>query len=159
MQTYRLHGYTWRQGHVKTSQEAASAAEESGLLRYQTCWHPWSSSLQTDTDFCCYTTQSVVFWQVIPSKHIHWHTGRLTWRSITRLSHLYCGSAVNNLPANSGNTGSIPGSGRSPGEGNGNPLQYSCLENPMDRGAWRATVRGVAKESDTTEWLIPFHIL
>ena len=42
-------------------------------------------------------------------------------------------------------TGLIHGSGRSPGEGNGNPLQYSCLENPMDRGAWRATVRGVAK--------------
>ena len=43
----------------------------------------------------------------------------------------------------------ILGSGRSPGEGNGNPLQYSCLENPMDRGAWQATVYGVAKESDT----------
>ena len=43
------------------------------------------------------------------------------------------------------NMGSIPGTGRSPGEGNGNPLQYSCLENPMDRGAWRATVPGVAK--------------
>ena len=42
-------------------------------------------------------------------------------------------------------SGSIPGSGRSPGEGNGNPLQYSCLENPMDRGAWWATVHGVAK--------------
>ena len=41
--------------------------------------------------------------------------------------------------------GSIPGSGRSPGEGNGNPLQYSCLENPMDGGAWWATVHGVAK--------------
>ena len=41
--------------------------------------------------------------------------------------------------------GSIPGSGRSPGEGNGSPLQYSCLENPMDRGAWQATVHGVAK--------------
>ena len=41
--------------------------------------------------------------------------------------------------------GSIPGLGRSPGEGHGNPLQYSCLENPMDRGAWQATVRGVAK--------------
>ena len=41
--------------------------------------------------------------------------------------------------------GSIPGLGRSPGEGNGNPLQYSCLENPMDRGAWQATVHGVAK--------------
>ena len=44
-----------------------------------------------------------------------------------------------------GDLGSIPGSVRSPGEGNGNPLQYSCLENPMDRGAWRATVHGVAE--------------
>ena len=46
---------------------------------------------------------------------------------------------------NAGDPGSIPGLGRSPGEGNGNPLQYSCLENPMDRGAWRATAHGVAK--------------
>ena len=46
---------------------------------------------------------------------------------------------------NAGDSGSIPGSGRSPGEGNGYPLQYSCLRNPMDRGAWRATVHGVAK--------------
>ena len=46
---------------------------------------------------------------------------------------------------NAGDLGSIPGLGRSPGEGKGNPLQYSCLENPMDRGAWRATVRWVAK--------------
>ena len=44
-----------------------------------------------------------------------------------------------------GDLGSIPGSGRSPGKGNGNPLQYSCLENPMDRGAWQATVHGVAR--------------
>ena len=44
-----------------------------------------------------------------------------------------------------GDLGSIPGSGRSPGEGNGSPLQYSCLENPMDRGAWQAAVRGVSK--------------
>ena len=57
---------------------------------------------------------------------------------------------VKNLPANAGDEGSIPGSGRSPGEGNGNPLQYSCLGNPMDRGAWWATVRGVA-ESDMTQ--------
>ena len=46
---------------------------------------------------------------------------------------------------NAADPGSIPGSGRSPGEGNGNPLQYSCLENPMDRGAWQAIVHGVAK--------------
>ena len=46
---------------------------------------------------------------------------------------------------NAGHPGSIPGSGRSPGEGNGNPLQYSCLENPMDGGAWWATVHGVAE--------------
>ena len=45
---------------------------------------------------------------------------------------------------NAGDPGSIPGSGRSPGEENGNPLQYYCLENPMDRGAWQATVHGVA---------------
>ena len=46
---------------------------------------------------------------------------------------------------NAGDPGSTPGLGRSPGEGNGNPLQYSCLENPMDREAWQATVHGVAK--------------
>ena len=55
---------------------------------------------------------------------------------------------VKNPPANAGDTrdvGSIPGSGRFPGEGNGNPLQYSCLGNPMDRGAWQATVHGISK--------------
>ena len=55
---------------------------------------------------------------------------------------------VKNLPANAGNirdVGSIPGSGRSPGGGKGNPLQYSYQENPMDRGGWLATVHGVAK--------------
>ena len=58
-----------------------------------------------------------------------------------------------NLPANAEETSPIPGLGRSPGEGNGNSLQYSCLENPMDWEAWQATVHGVAKESDTTEQL------
>ena len=60
------------------------------------------------------------------------------------------GSVVKNLPANAEEVGSIPGSGRSPGEGNGSPLQYSCLENPIEGGAWWATVHGVT-ESDTTE--------
>ena len=60
------------------------------------------------------------------------------------------GSGVRNPPANEGDAGSIPGFGRSSGEGNGNPLQYSCLENPTDRGAWQATVHGVAKELNVT---------
>ena len=61
---------------------------------------------------------------------------------------------VKNLPASAGDlrdVGSIPGSGRSPGGGHGNPLQYSCRENSIDRGAWRATVYGVTKELYTTE--------
>ena len=61
------------------------------------------------------------------------------------------GSLVKNLPANAGDVGLIPGLRRCPGGGNGNPLQYSCLGSAMDRGAWRATVRGVVKESDTAE--------
>ena len=60
---------------------------------------------------------------------------------------------VRNLPANIGAAGPIPGSGRFSGEGNGNSLQYSCLGNPTDREAWRATVHRVAKESDVTQQL------
>ena len=55
------------------------------------------------------------------------------------------GLVVKSLPASEGDTGSIPGLGRSPGAGSGNPLQYSCLENSMDRGAWWATVHGITK--------------
>ena len=61
---------------------------------------------------------------------------------------------VRNPPASAGDVrdaGLIPGSGRSPGVGNGNPLQYSCLENPMDRGAWQAAVHGVTKSHNMTE--------
>ena len=60
---------------------------------------------------------------------------------------------VKNLPANAGDPSLIPGLGRSSGGGNGNPLQYSCLENFMDRSVWRATVQGGHKESDTTDGL------
>ena len=63
---------------------------------------------------------------------------------------------VKNLPANAGDirdVGSISGLGGSPGEGHGNPLQYSCLENPMDRGAWQARAHGGSKELGTTEQL------
>ena len=63
----------------------------------------------------------------------------------TRRNGFLGGSVVVNLSANMGNVGLIPGWGRSHGEGNGNPLQYSCLENPMDRGAWWAIVHSVAE--------------
>ena len=61
------------------------------------------------------------------------------------------GSAVKNPPVNAGDVSSIPGSRRSPGEGNGNPLYYFYLGNPMVRGAWQATVYGVTKQLDATE--------
>ena len=57
---------------------------------------------------------------------------------------------VKNLPVSAGDVSLIPGSGRSPGEGNGNPLQYTCLGNSMDRGVWWGIVHGVAKGLDTT---------
>ena len=60
------------------------------------------------------------------------------------------GSVVKNLPANAGDLSLIPGSGRSPREGNGNPLQCSCLENPVDKRALWATSHGVSDESDMT---------
>ena len=60
------------------------------------------------------------------------------------------GSEVKELASNSGDAGSIPGLGRSPGEGNGNPLQYFLPGNPMDRGTWQATVHRVVKELDVT---------
>ena len=68
----------------------------------------------------------------------------------TLLSGFLGGSVVKNPPANAGDVGSIPSLGRSLGEGNGNPLQHSCLENPMDKEAWQATVHRVTKELDMT---------
>ena len=70
------------------------------------------------------------------------------WYYLKHIQGFPGGPVVRNLPANTGYTrdvGSIPGLGRSPGGGQGNPLQYSCLENPMDRGAWQVTLHGVAK--------------
>ena len=68
-------------------------------------------------------------------------------KSVTEVQilHDYGGSDGKASACDTEDPGSIPGLGRSPGKGNGNPLQYSCLENPMDRGAWRPTVQGVAK--------------
>ena len=65
---------------------------------------------------------------------------------------------VKNPTANAGDTGLISGLGRLPGDGNGNPLQYSCLENPMDRGTWWATVHGVAKSWTQLSTHVPFFV-
>ena len=78
------------------------------------------------------------------------HRATNTYHTHTYMHHTQTqdfpdGSVVKNLAADVGDSGLIPGSGKSPGEGNGHPLQYSCLENPMDRGAWWALVHGVTK--------------
>ena len=80
----------------------------------------------------------------ILQKHHKYESTAITWANLGFPS----GSAVKNLPANagdSGDLGSVPGLVRSPGEENGNPPQYSCLGNPVDGGAWQATVHRVAK--------------
>ena len=79
------------------------------------------------------------------------------WKKMKEEYYFYTDSKES--VCNVGDLGSVPGSGRSPGEGNGNPLQYSCLENPMDRGAWWATVHGVTKSwSGLSEWHSLFHL-
>ena len=97
----------------------------------------------------CYFNLSSVF---ILIKIIHAHSFKneivVTKNNSTNFLLLRCFSGSSDgkeLACNAGDPGSIPGLGRSPGEGNGNPLQYSCLVKPMDRGAWWATVHGVTK--------------
>jgi len=86
------------------------------------------------------------------------HCVVMCYSSKKKLTHRCCvsfcgGSVVTNPPASAGDTGLIRGSGRSPGEWNGYPLQNSGLGNPMDKGAWWATAHGMAKELDTTSWI------
>ena len=96
----------------------------------------------------------------------NWVSFSKIWTGFTHKHHIYFLSSsllcsqvtllVKTLPANAGDirdTGSIPRSGRSPGEGNSSPIQYSCLENSMDRGTWWATVHGVAKSRIQLKWL------
>ena len=95
--------------------------------------------------FCCKHC-SVLFSCIYPTLHVRINPfSRIIFPWASLVAHW-----EKNLPSNAGGMGSIPKSGRSLGEGNGKPFQYSCLENPVDRGAWQATVHGVA-ELDTTE--------
>ena len=77
--------------------------------------------------------------------HTYIHTGQINKKELLYSTGFPGGSEVKASASNAGDPDSIPGSGRSPREGNGNPLQYSCLENPMDEEAWQATVHGVVK--------------
>ena len=87
----------------------------------------------------------------------------MIYRRAAVLQRFPGGSAVKNPPASAGDVGSIPGSGRSPGEENGNPLQYFCLENPMDREAWQAAIHGVTKSrtqlSDLTTTNMKYYMI
>ena len=105
--------------HYITFTETSTSRRES--RRYNNNWI--SQNLLKSTEICVAITKPVRVWDGLPS----WH------------------QCLKNPPAIAGDLGSIPGSGRSHGGGHGNPPQYSCLKNPMDRGAWRATVRGVTK--------------
>ena len=90
------------------------------------------------------------FWEDHKEDHFSaiWLDKGEFWVDLNKLRTSQVTPVVKNPPANAGDkkpVGSIPGSGRSPGGGNGNPLQYPCLENPTDRGPWKATVHGGAK--------------
>ena len=99
----------------------------------------------------------------VPSLYIHTQTYTTLFLGKLRVSCIHeplsCGASEGQVSAYGLDQGSIPGSGKSPGEGNGNPLQYSCLENPMDGEAWWATVHGVTKSrTQLSDFTFHFHI-
>ena len=109
----------------------------AALLRHCLGFSPFSSRVLQETTFHIYL--SSFHCPILPH----------SWNSSCLWPHFFCvAQAVKNPPASAEeirDTGSIPGLRKPPGLGNGNPLQYSCLENPINRGPWQATVRGVAK--------------
>ena len=100
----------------------------------------------------CSMEQDCINWRVEQKAAISLviKTFCIIWKSSVICMIFTSGSVVKNPPANAGDAGLIPGSGRTPGEGNGTPLQYSWVENSMDKGTWQATFHGVPKDLDTT---------
>ena len=137
--------------------------ERGSLRRFRI--HPFQilfTNIRTKGDFCLLKKSSILAYLLkqeirIKEKRVEEKGGRSSmvqarfqWAGISLNSSdqvllIHCGSDGKESACSAGDLGSIPGSGRVPGEGNGYPLHYSCLENPMDRGAWRATVHGIAK--------------
>ena len=114
---------------------------------------PW---LQWPENDCLITHYSGLETWWVPSLELYNFVAAGTENSVLRVLYSLLGfpsgSALKESTCDVGYTGSIPGSGKSPGEKNGNPFPLSCPENPMDRGTWRAIVHGVTKELDTAEW-------
>ena len=116
--------------------------------------HPTDSFISVHKDI--WTRMVITEWRVIANivNNLGVHQYGIGWINYGISTHgnkvQQSGSVVKNLPTSEEDTGSVSWLGRSPGEGNGNLLQYSCLGNPMDRRAWQVAVYGVAKELDTT---------
>ena len=142
--------------------EEPGRLQSMGSLRVR---HDWATSLSLFTFMHWrrkWQPTSVLAWRIpgmvepggLPSMGSH--RVRHDWNNLAAASACINSGFPGGLEGkasacNAGDPGSIPGSGRSPVEGNGNPLQYSCLGNPMDRGDWWAAVHGITKELDTTE--------
>ena len=129
----------------------------------------WLKVLHLNMNIACCSMQSIIFRGIfhidVSFSIILQETEILQWyfSLLFKLSKNYTSvslvAVVKNSLANTGDVGSIPGWGRSLGRGNGTPLQYSCLGNPMDRGAWRATVYGVTKsQTQLSVWACMSHI-
>ena len=97
--------------------------------------------------FAIYISLTLIYLVMVGN---HLVTLQIIFQEVLSVDSFPGGSEVRNPPANAGGAGLIPGLGRSPGEGHGNPPQHSCLGNHMDRGAWQVTVHGVAKELEMT---------
>ena len=150
-----VHGVAKNQTQSEQLSTAQRQFEKDLVLRNDTWLHPtcWEGS-----HWALVSVLNSSRWTVNAKKPEQWVQLKVALAELRNfwLRPSKVALVVKNLPANAGDTrdvGSISGSGKSPGEGNGNPLQYSCLENPMDRGAWWATVHKVARESDSLKWL------
>ena len=123
------------------AQQPAVISPEDHKVKEAKCFDPPAARWRSDTSR---ELPTVVASGLSPSARVQtWAPSLTSWVTLAWGSP--GSSGVKNPPANAGDTGSILGLRRSPGEGNGNPLQYSCLENPMDRGVWWATVHEVTK--------------
>ena len=137
---------------------------------FQSCGHCWVFQICWRFECSIFTASSFRIWNssteilspplalfvvMLSKAHLTSHSRKSLWVYNTGFPH---SSVGNESACSTGDPSSIPGLGRSPGEGNGNPLQYSCLENPMDRGAWWAAVHGVAKSrTRLSDFTFTFH--